>query len=139
MRFPNRSDTNRAVKAQKMAKRLENLDLESRRIFPCSENKGANCEADLRLCFRISKMFVFSWRGSIIAFCFQGVCYTRLKLLSPWYNPDTWCFHVIVAFVCFVNRSRCVCIRCSVLYLLSIQRLRSIFYRSLHTVCYIDS
>ena len=34
-------------------------------MYPCSENKGADqlrgyCEADLRLCFRICKMFVFS-------------------------------------------------------------------------------
>ena len=37
--------------------------------YPCSENKGADqlrsyCEADLRLCFRIGKNPVFSWRGS---------------------------------------------------------------------------
>ena len=37
--------------------------------YPCSENKDADqlrsyCEADLRLCFRISKNPVFSRRGS---------------------------------------------------------------------------
>ena len=37
--------------------------------YLCSENKGADqlrgyCEADLRLCFRICKKPVFSWRGS---------------------------------------------------------------------------
>ena len=37
--------------------------------YPCSENKGADQlrgyrEADLRLCFRICKKPVFSWRGS---------------------------------------------------------------------------
>ena len=37
--------------------------------YPSSENKGAdqlrsNREADLRLCFRICRLLVFSWRGS---------------------------------------------------------------------------
>ena len=46
-------------------KRLEISDLESRWIVLCSENKGADQlrgyrEADLRLCFRICKMLVFS-------------------------------------------------------------------------------
>ena len=48
-------------------KMLENSDLESRGIvsYLCSENKGADQlrgyrEADLRLCFRICKTFVFS-------------------------------------------------------------------------------
>ena len=39
--------------------------------YPCSENKGADQlrgyrEADLRLCFRLGKNPVFSWRGSIM-------------------------------------------------------------------------
>ena len=52
-------------------KRLEILDLESRGIvLSCSENKGVDqlrgyCEADLRLCFRIGKLLVFSCGGSI--------------------------------------------------------------------------
>ena len=38
--------------------------------YQCSENKGADqlrsyCEADLRLCFRVGKNPVFSWRGSM--------------------------------------------------------------------------
>ena len=37
----------------------------------CSENKGADQlrgyrEADLRLCFRICRLFVFPWGGSFI-------------------------------------------------------------------------
>ena len=32
--------------------------------YLCSENKGADGEADLRLCFRICKKPVFSRRGS---------------------------------------------------------------------------
>ena len=59
MWLPNRSVTNRAVQAQKMArdwkfwfKKVEEL------YYQCSENKGADqlrsyCEADLRLCFRL--------------------------------------------------------------------------------------
>ena len=54
MRFPNRSDTNRAVKAQKIAggwklwiKKEEELYY---RIY---------CEADLRLCFRIMQIVGF--------------------------------------------------------------------------------
>ena len=60
------SDTNRAVQSQKIArglkfrfKKVEGL------YYLCSENKGADHvrgyrEADLRLCFRICKMLVFS-------------------------------------------------------------------------------
>ena len=45
--------------------RLEISDFESRGIVLCSENKGADQphgyrEADLHLCFRICKTFVFS-------------------------------------------------------------------------------
>ena len=65
MWFPNRSDTNRAVQAQKMArdwkfwiKKVEELS------YPCSENEGADQlrgyrEADLRLCFRLCILLVF--------------------------------------------------------------------------------
>ena len=64
--FLNRSDINRAVQSQKMARRLEFwIYKEEEMYYPCSENKGANqlrsdCEADLSLCFRICKMLVFS-------------------------------------------------------------------------------
>ena len=64
--FPTWSDTNQAMQSQNMArglkfriKKVEGLE------YLCSENKGAvqlrgYREADLRLCFRICKMFVFS-------------------------------------------------------------------------------
>ena len=67
--FPTRSDTNRAVQAQKLARgwkfwiyKVEEL------YFPCSENKGAdqlrsNCEADLRHCFRPWRLLVFQCGG----------------------------------------------------------------------------
>ena len=45
--FPTRSDTNRAVQPQKMARGLK-----------------CYCAADLHLCFRICKNLVFSGRGS---------------------------------------------------------------------------
>ena len=63
--FQTRSDTNQTVQLQKMARGLI-WDLDSRVLYYlCSENKGADQlrgyrEADLRLCFRICKTFVFS-------------------------------------------------------------------------------
>ena len=59
--FPTSSDTNQAVQLQKMdrglkfrIKKVEGL------YYLCSENKGADREDDLRLCFRLCKMLVFS-------------------------------------------------------------------------------
>ena len=66
MWFLIRSGTNQAVQSQKMArdwkfwiKKVEEL------YYPCSENKGADQlrgyrEADLRLCFRLCRLLVFS-------------------------------------------------------------------------------
>ena len=65
MWFPNRSDTNQAIQAQKTAgdwkfwiKKVEEL------YYPSSENKGADQlrgyrETDLRLCFRLCRLLVF--------------------------------------------------------------------------------
>ena len=68
--FPTRSDTNRAVQPQNMARgwKLRIQEVEGL-YYPCSENKGADQlrgyrEADLRLCFRICKKQFFSRRGS---------------------------------------------------------------------------
>ena len=64
--FPTWSDTNQAVQLQKMARGLKfRIQKEEGLYYLCSENKGADQlrgyrEADLRLCFRISKMLVFS-------------------------------------------------------------------------------
>ena len=72
-RFPTRSDTNRPVQLQKMARSLKFwLQAEEELYYPSSENKGADqlcseCTADLRLCFRIhvcKKSVFFSCRGS---------------------------------------------------------------------------
>ena len=63
---PTRSDTNRAVQSQKMARGLKLCIKEEEELYYlCSENKGADQlhgyrEADLRLCFRICKKPVFS-------------------------------------------------------------------------------
>ena len=63
MWFPNRPDTNRAVQAQKRARSLKfHIKVEEELYYPSSENKGADqlrsyCEADLRLCFRLCRLF----------------------------------------------------------------------------------
>ena len=57
MWFPNRSDTNRPVQAQKRARSLKFwTKVEEELYYPSSKNKGADQlrgyrEADLRLCF----------------------------------------------------------------------------------------
>ena len=64
--FPTWSYTNRAVQPQKMARGLKfRIYVVEEVYYLCSENKGADQlrgyrEADLRLCFRICKMLVFS-------------------------------------------------------------------------------
>ena len=66
MWFPNRSDTNRPVQAQKRARSLKfRIKVEEELYYPSSENKGADQlrgyrEADLRLCFRLGKNPVFA-------------------------------------------------------------------------------
>ena len=65
-----RSDTNQAVQPLEMARGLKFCIWEVEALYyPSSENKGADQlrgyrEADLRLCFRICRTLVFSWRGS---------------------------------------------------------------------------
>ena len=71
--FPTWSDTNQAVQLQKKARGLKFQIWKVEELYYlCSENKGADqlrgyCEADLRLCFRICKTFVFSCRGSYVS------------------------------------------------------------------------
>ena len=66
MWFLNRSDTNRPVQAQKRARRVKfRIEVEEELYYPSSENKGADqlrsyCEADLRLCFRLCRLLVFT-------------------------------------------------------------------------------
>ena len=84
--FPNRSDANVALQAQKMARgwkfgswKVEEL------YYPCSKNKGVDQlrgyrEADLRLCFRICKLLVFSQGGSNRSFREQHIDIKAKKL-----------------------------------------------------------
>ena len=64
--FPTRFDTNQAEQIQKMAKGLKFRIKKGEGLnYLCSENKGpdqlcGNCEADLRVCFHICKVLVFS-------------------------------------------------------------------------------
>ena len=73
MWFPNRSDTNRPVQLQKQARSLKFWDYaEEELYYPSSENKGADQlrgyrEADLRLCFRLCRLLVFPWGGTLNA------------------------------------------------------------------------
>ena len=70
--FQTRSDTNRIVQSLNMARGLKfRIKQVEGLYYPYGENKCAdqlrgNREADLRLCFRICKMPVFSRRGSFI-------------------------------------------------------------------------
>ena len=70
MWFPNRSDTNRSVQSQKQARSLKfRMKEEEGLYYPRRENKGADqlrsyCEADLGLCFRLVRLFVFPCGGS---------------------------------------------------------------------------
>ena len=72
MWFPNRSDTNGPVQAQKMARSLKFwINKIEELYYACGENKGADqlrsyCEADLRLCFRLCRLLVFPWGGSFL-------------------------------------------------------------------------
>ena len=74
MWFPNRSDTNRPVQAQKQARSLKFWICKVEELYyPCCENKGNDqlrsyCEADLRLCFRLCRLLVFLCGGSFIRF-----------------------------------------------------------------------
>ena len=66
MWFLNRSDTNRPVQQQKQARSLKfRILVEEELYYPSSENEDADQlrgyrEADLRLCFCICRLLVFS-------------------------------------------------------------------------------
>ena len=61
-----RSDTNQAVQAQKMDRGLKFwIKKVEEFCYSGSENKGAD-QRDLRLCFRICRLFVFSSKGSFL-------------------------------------------------------------------------
>ena len=68
--FPTRSDSNQAVQSQKIARSFKfRMKEEEGLYYPYRENKGADqlcsyCTADLRLCFRLCILLVFSCGGS---------------------------------------------------------------------------
>ena len=90
MWFPNRSDTNQAVQSQKQGRSLKCRNLEEEELYyPCSENKDADQlrgyrEADLRLCFRICRLLVFSLGGSFA----DSKCSIPVINIMPFANVD---------------------------------------------------
>ena len=72
MWFPNRSDKNRPVQAQKRDRSFKfRIKVEEELYYQSSENKGADQlhgyrEADLRLCFRLCRLLVFPRGGSYL-------------------------------------------------------------------------
>ena len=70
MWFLNRFDINLPVQSQKRARSLKFRIYEEEEVgYPSCENKGADQlrgyhEADLRLCYRLCKLLVFSRGGS---------------------------------------------------------------------------
>ena len=91
MWFPNRSDTNRTVQAQKRARSLKfRIQVEEDLYYSSSENKGTDqlrsymyCEADLHLCFRKCRLLVFPCGGSFVSVFFFSyhVCILWSKVL----------------------------------------------------------
>ena len=97
MWFPNRSDTNRPIQSQRHARRLKFRILEEEVYYLCSENKGADQlrgyrEADLRLCFRLSRLLVFPCGGSFLIRQLPNILDDYRKDL----NRDDWC--VLIGF-----------------------------------------
>ena len=92
--FLTRSDTNRAVQPQNMARDLKfQIWKEEGLYYPSGKNKGADQlrgprEADLRLCFRICKKQVFSRCG------LYATVYSLLRSYSEkqirWVPDDIW-------------------------------------------------
>ena len=82
--FPNKSDTNRSVQAQKRARSLKfRIKVEEELYYLISENKGADqlrryCEADLRLCFRLGRLLVFPCGGSYM----ENIMFFQLKIFT---------------------------------------------------------
>ena len=72
MWFPNRTDTDQAIQAQKMTRGGKFWILKGEELYYwCSKNKGTDqlrsyCQADLRLCIPICKRLVFTWYGSFL-------------------------------------------------------------------------
>ena len=100
MGFPSRSDTNRAVQSQKMARGLKFWIMEVEGLYSLSsENKGpdqlsGHREADLRLCFRICKKQVFSRHGSIMI-TMKVLNFGTPKMFAVYSNKVEKCVHYV--------------------------------------------
>ena len=101
--FPTWSDTNQAVQLQKMSRGLKFWIYKVGGLYClCSENKGADQlrgyrEADLRLCFCISKTLVSHNEAQIViseklSSCFCSVCTTGLTVpfRLQWFHSIFW-------------------------------------------------
>ena len=96
--FPTRLDTNRTVESQNKTRCLKfRIQVVEELYYLCSKNKGADqlcsyCTADLRLCFRMGKHSVFSWRGSGNVFAIEHDAISELL-----FRPKI----VVFGFFCF--------------------------------------
>ena len=98
--------------------------------YPYSEIKGADqlrCyrEADLRLCFRICKTLVFSWRGSIVYDC---------KLV--WGLPWTHYINMLILTVIFTTVKRTIFRPKIVILFLNFAQNINCGYSRIHNLCF---
>ena len=83
---PTRSDTNRAVQSQKIARSSKfRMKEEEELNYPCNENKDVDQlrgyrEADLCLCFHLCRLFVFTC-GSSVGFM-KTKMYHQISILT---------------------------------------------------------
>ena len=91
MWFPNRSDTNRLVQAQKRTRGLKfRIYVEEELYYPSSKNKGNGqlCgyrEADLCLCFHLCRLLVFP-RGSSFTYIYRKILFTGYTVFLFFHN-----------------------------------------------------
>ena len=95
MWFPNRSDTNRPVQAQKRARSLK-FRIEEELYYLSSKNKGTHQlrgyrEADLRLCFRLCRLLVFPCGGSFVLSCLIKLDSCHKSQMSHIMTKPTFC------------------------------------------------
>ena len=89
-------NTNQPIQSQKQGRNLKfRIKVEKRLYYPCRENKGADqlrshCEADLRLCFRLCKLLIFSCEGSY-SFPYLLFFFDIIFNLLPQPNPSPFC------------------------------------------------
>ena len=98
---PTRSDTNRAVQPQKMARGMEYLIKEVEGLYNlCSQNKSADQlhsyrTADLCLCFRICKNQVFYDTAQIIKHPITVLLFNKAGFENKSIDDLTTCGHFI--------------------------------------------